>query len=98
MVFSVDQELKDFRMIERHYFKDKLIKSYDFNFGFCIPGSTNTWDQVYSMPQLGNDLIEEMINNPYATSSDSFYFIGSDLIMHNKAKYKYVKDKSTSLL
>jgi len=68
-------------MIERHYFKDKLIKSYDFNFGFCIPGSTNTWDQVYSMPQLGNDLIEEMINNPYATSSDSFYFIGSDILI-----------------
>ncbi|KAH8067221.1 hypothetical protein JL720_12484 [Aureococcus anophagefferens] len=83
LVFSVGQEpLSDFRMIERHYFRNQLIKSYggaaasetarrapaaarakrrraqgagalraltpppraDFSFGFCIPGSTNTWE------------------------------------------------------
>lgn len=34
--------------------------------------------------------VEEMINNPYETKSDSFYFVNSVLIMHNKAEYAYV--------
>ena len=33
-----------------------------------------------------------MIAYPYETKSDSFYFAGSKLIMHNKASYKYFKE------
>ncbi len=84
--------MANFRMIERHYFQDKLIKSFDFTFGFCIPGSTNTWEAVYDIPALDHQLIEEMIRCPYETKSDSFYFVGDELIMHNKASYKYVLD------
>ena len=70
------QELEEFRMIERHYFRDQLVKSFDFTFGcvwaatahgvadmsagvrFVIPNSTNTWDAVYSLPPLDDDLSE----------------------------------------
>jgi hypothetical protein len=31
----------NFRMIERHYFRDTLLKSFDFNLEFCIPNSRN---------------------------------------------------------
>lgn len=45
LVFSVgDKEVNDFRMIERHYFKGRLLKSYDFLFNFCIPNTTNEWE------------------------------------------------------
>eukprot|EP01036_Dinobryon_divergens_P031842 gene31842-41322_t len=95
LVFSVgSREINGFRMIERHYFRDQLVKSFDFSFGFCIPGSTNTWDSVYSMPPLSNDLLNEMIDNPYETKSDSFYFVNGKLIMHNKASYKYFREDS----
>jgi hypothetical protein len=30
-----------------------------------------------------------MIKSPYDTVSDSFYFVGEKLIMHNKAAYSY---------
>ena len=48
LVFKVGarQPVRDFRMIERHYFRDRLVKSFDFEFGFCIPGSTNSWQAV----------------------------------------------------
>jgi len=93
LVFSVgNRELNGFRMIERHYFRDRLVKSFDFQFGFCIPGSTNTWDAVYSLPPLSDELINEMIDNPYETRSDSFYFVNNRLIMHNKASYKYFRE------
>lgn len=57
--FSVGpEEVSNFRMIERHYFRDILIKSFDFNFGFCIPSSTNTWEAIYDLPVLDPDLSE----------------------------------------
>ena len=31
------------RMIERHFFRGRHLKTFDFNFGFCIPDSKNTW-------------------------------------------------------
>ena len=31
--------IKDMEMVERHYFRGKVIRSYDFKFGFIIPNS-----------------------------------------------------------
>ncbi len=59
LMFSVGPyEVDNFRMIERHYFRDILIKSFDFSFGFCIPNSTNSWEAIYDMPELPPDLIQ----------------------------------------
>lgn len=33
-----------------------------------------------------------MISNPFETKSDSFYFVNGELVMHNKASYKYFKE------
>lgn len=97
LIFSVGaKEMQGFRMIERHYFRDQLVKSFDFKFGFCIPSSVNTWETVYDMPPLSESLIDDMINNPYETKSDSFYFVDGVLIMHNKASYSYVREDVNS--
>ena len=32
-----------------------------------------------------------MCANPYETESDSFYYVGDEMIMHNKAKYAYTE-------
>ena len=39
-------------MIERHYYRERLLKSFDFEFGFCIPNSRNTCEHIYEFPQL----------------------------------------------
>jgi protein unc-119 len=93
-LFSVEfqvgnKDVKNFRMIERHFFKERLLKTFDFNFGFCIPNSTNTCEHIYEFPQLPQDLIEQMIANPFETRSDSFYFVENKLVLHNKADYSY---------
>ena len=63
LVFSVGQEpLSDFRMIERHYFRDQLIKSFDFEFGFCIPNSTNTWQQTIHAAEENKMLPASLLN------------------------------------
>ncbi|OCT98237.1 hypothetical protein XELAEV_18010468mg [Xenopus laevis] len=84
-----DKPVKSFRMIERHYFRDRILKSFDFDFGFCIPNSRNTCEHMYEFPQLSEELIRLMTENPYETRSDSFYFVDNKLIMHNKADYAY---------
>jgi len=81
---------KDFRMIERHYFKDQLIQSFNFNLGAAlIPNSTNTIEHIYEVPDIKENLKNEMIDFPWETKSDSFYFVEGRLIMHNKAEYAY---------
>ncbi|XP_061529016.1 protein unc-119 homolog B isoform X2 [Phycodurus eques] len=84
-----DRPINNFRMIERHYFQGRLLKNFDFDFGFCIPNSRNTCEHIYEFPQLPNDLIHQMVEHPYETRSDSFYFVDNKLIMHNKADYAY---------
>lgn len=42
-------------MIEKHYFKDKLLKSFDFTFGFCMPNSKNTCEHIYEFPGLSEE-------------------------------------------
>ncbi|XP_020337828.1 protein unc-119 homolog B-like isoform X2 [Oncorhynchus kisutch] len=81
--------LNSFRMIERHYFRDHLLKSFDFDFGFCIPNSRNTCEHIYEFPQLSESLVHQMVEHPYETKSDSFYFVDNRLVMHNKADYSY---------
>ena len=94
LTFSIGNEsASDFRLIERHYFRNTLLKSYDFTFGFVIPNSTNGWDAIYNRldPELLTpELEKEMIGNPFETTSDSFYFVGVTLVMHNKAVYQYI--------
>ena len=85
-----EKEVKNFRMIERHYFMNKLIRSYDFTFGFCIPNSTNNWEVIYPLPELKESEVDEMVAHPFEAKSDSFYFVGDKLIMHHKAEYQYV--------
>ncbi|KAI4872619.1 hypothetical protein NFI96_024581 [Prochilodus magdalenae] len=80
-----------FRLIERHYFRDMLLKTFDFEIGFCIPHSRNTCEHIYSLPDLDPHTIEEMIAHPFQTRSDSFYFANNKLIMHHKAEYSFCK-------
>ena len=90
LTFSVgNQPVKDFLMIERHYFNEILIKSFEFKFDFCIPNSVNTWEYIYTVPEIEPKVKKQMIDEPWHTRSDSFYFVQNKLIMHNKAIYNY---------
>ena len=51
-----NKEVKQFRMIERHYFRNTLLKCFDFEFGFCMPLSSNTCEHIYELPVLSEKL------------------------------------------
>lgn len=65
MEFTVGEKpVNKFRMIERHYFRERLLKSFDFEFGFCIPNSKNTCEHIYEFPQLPDDLCSSSLSSP----------------------------------
>ncbi|XP_034151463.1 protein unc-119 homolog [Esox lucius] len=84
-----------FSLIERHYFRDLILKTFDFEIGYCIPHSRNTCEHIYSLPDLDADIVGEMISNPFETRTDSFYFANNRLIMHNKAEYSFSEGGGT---
>ena len=54
--FTVGEKpVSKFRMIERHYFRDRLLKSFDFEFGFVMPHSKNTMEHIYEFPSISED-------------------------------------------
>ena len=53
MEFTIGPEpVNKFRMIERHFFRDRMLKSFDFEFGFCMPNSKNTVEHIYEFPEM----------------------------------------------
>ena len=56
------QPIQNLEMIERHYFKGRVIQDYSFQFGFVIPNSTNEWEFVYDMPDFTEEEAQEIVN------------------------------------
>jgi len=41
--------INNFSMVERHFFRNKLLKSFVFEFGFIIPDSVNSAEHIYEV-------------------------------------------------
>lgn len=81
--------IQNMEMIERHYFKGKVIRNYGFKFGFVIPNSTNSWELMYDLPELTEAEMKDMSESPWEVKSDTFFFANGRLIIHNRAEYNY---------
>jgi len=44
--FSSVNEINKFRLQQRVYLQGTCIEEWKFDFGFVMPGSTNTWQQI----------------------------------------------------
>ena len=88
--FSISKTpIQKLQMVERHYFRGKVIRSYEFKFGFVIPNSTNSWEFIYDLPELTEEEENDIIEAPWEVKSDSFFFAEGKLIIHNRAIYNY---------
>ena len=76
-------------MIEKHFFRGKVIREFDFKFGFIIPNSTNSWELIYDFPDLTEEEKEEIRQAPWEVKSDSYFFANGKLMIHNRAEYNY---------
>lgn len=64
--FTVGKKpIQRFRMIERHFFRDVHLKTFDFEFGFCIPNSTNSCEHIYEFPAISEQMSKDLVCNPW---------------------------------
>ena len=90
LTFKVgNKPLQKLSMIERHYVNKALLKSYDFQFGFCIPNSENTWEHIYELPEFSEAQKKELMQSEWAAESDIFIFVEDKLIIHQRCQYNY---------
>ena len=90
MNFSIGPKpIETLEMVERHYFRGKVIRDYSFKFGFVIPKSHNSWEFIYDLPALTMQEKAEIIAAPWEVKSDSFFFSNGKLMMHNRCEYNY---------
>ena len=44
--FSSEEKIDRLKLTQYVYFQDQIAETFEFKFGFVIPGSTNTWQQT----------------------------------------------------
>ena len=44
-----------------------------------MPGTENTWEMIYDVPEISEELKTEMIESPWETKSDTFIFVDGKL-------------------
>ena len=49
-----DKPISKFTLLERHFYKNHLLKSFVFDFGFLIPDSENSAEQIYEVNRQFN--------------------------------------------
>merc|ERR1711998_486870 len=81
--------IKSLCMIERHFSRDTLLRSFDFTFGYCIVNSVNSREAVYDQPPLEKNLVSKLAILPYSVSTDTFFFADGRLVHHIRGEYDY---------
>ncbi len=62
---------------------------FEFKFGFVIPGSTNTWEQVIKVDE--NPYPAEMLSGNLVVNTE--FYDGATLISSSKIRIFYIKQK-----
>ncbi|CAF1470414.1 unnamed protein product [Rotaria socialis] len=86
--FTSEEEMKNFRLEQRVYFKTAVIEEWQFSFGFVIPGSTNTWQSlIEAAPQ--NQMIPANLLNGNVIIETKF-FDGDMEVSTSRVRLLYV--------
>ena len=70
--FSSKRALTNFRIVQRVLFQDQLLEGWSFKFGFVIPNSTNTWEQVIEAAGEGQMLPADMLSGNVVIQTEFF--------------------------
>ena len=86
--FSSKRALNNFRIVQRVLFQDQLLEGWSFKFGFVIPNSTNTWEQVIEAAGEGQMLPAEMLSGNVVIQTE--FFDDNTLISASSVRIFYV--------
>ena len=78
LVFSSKEAIRDFSLLQKIFLHGQEIEHLFFKFGFVIPGSTNSWDQVIHSDQ-GAMIPAEVLSGNLVVET---LFMSGDHIIH----------------
>jgi retinal rod rhodopsin-sensitive cGMP 3',5'-cyclic phosphodiesterase subunit delta len=81
--FSSSEEMENFRLEQRVYFQGMLMEEWFFDFGFVIPGSTNTWQSTIEAAGEGQMLPASILNGKVQIVTSFFegpLFVGKSTV------------------
>ena len=87
IVFSSAEEIRDFQLLQRISLNGQEIEQLYFKFGFVIPNSTNSWEQVIQADTEGMIPAEVLSGNLLVET----LFLTQDFIIH-KSFYRVFYD------
>jgi len=79
--FTSLHEMKEFRLVQKVFFQGHVMEEWRFDFGFVIPGSTNSWQQVI---KAADEMMDPELLTGNITIETSFFdgasFIAKSLV------------------
>ena len=88
MQFSSTEAISDFRLEQRVYLGDACVEEWDFEFGFVIPGSTNSWQTTIEAAAEQDMMDPEMISG--LVHIETSFLDGDRLINKSVVRIFYV--------
>eukprot|EP00297_Palpitomonas_bilix_P018800 CAMPEP_0113899758 /NCGR_PEP_ID=MMETSP0780_2-20120614/20246_1 /TAXON_ID=652834 /ORGANISM="Palpitomonas bilix" /LENGTH=145 /DNA_ID=CAMNT_0000892035 /DNA_START=48 /DNA_END=485 /DNA_ORIENTATION=- /assembly_acc=CAM_ASM_000599 len=87
IVFHSDSEIKALSLTQSIFLGDQKIEVWDFEFGFVIPGSTNSWEQTIYGAGDGNMIPVEVLNGNIVI--ETVFFDGEKEICKSRVRVYY---------
>uniref|UniRef100_A0A7S0SJZ0 GMP phosphodiesterase delta subunit domain-containing protein n=1 Tax=Mantoniella antarctica TaxID=81844 RepID=A0A7S0SJZ0_9CHLO len=88
MNFSSLEAIQDFRLEQRIYLGDTCIEEWNFEFGFVIPGSTNSWQTTVEAAAEADMMDPEQISG--MLHIETSFLDGGNLINKSVVRIFYV--------
>lgn len=86
--FSSTEQMDHFKLEQKVLFKGKCLEEWYFDFGFVIPGSTNTWQSVIEAAPENQMMPANVLNGNVVIETK--FFDGDLLVSTSKVKIFYV--------
>ncbi|BFZ23631.1 hypothetical protein BsWGS_26671 [Bradybaena similaris] len=86
--FSSKEPMDKFRLEQRVFFKGKCLEEWFFEFGFVIPGSTNTWQSVIEAAPESQMMPANVLNGNVVI--ETRFFDGETVVSVSKVRIFYI--------
>jgi len=86
--FTSDEQIEKFRLEQRVFLKDHVIEEWYFDFGFVIPQSTNTWQNLIEAAPEGQMLPASILSGNIVIETN--FFDDDLLVSTSRVRLYYV--------
>lgn len=87
MNFSSVECISDFRLVQSVSLRGQPLEEWKFNFGFVIPGSTNSWQCVIESAGEGNMIPPHVLSGHILI--ETYFYDGDMLVSTTKIRVFY---------